>query len=918
MEKTYSAQAIERALYQDWEQSDFFKAHGAGMPYCLMLPPPNVTGSLHMGHGFQQTLMDVLIRYHRMQGDCTLWQPGTDHAGIATQMVVERQLEAEGTSRQALGREDFVKRVWQWKNESGGTISQQMRRLGTSPDWSREGFSMDDNLSHAVREAFVRLYDEGLIYRGKRLVNWDPVLKTAVSDLEVLSEETDGSLWHIRYPIANSSDYVVIATTRPETLLGDAAIAVNPEDTRYQHLIGQMIELPFCDRQIPIISDDYVDQAFGTGCVKITPAHDFNDYDIGKRHDLPQINILTLDAKINSNAPEAYQGLDRFEARQQLLADLKQAGLLDKIEKHRLKIPKSERGGAIIEPMLSDQWYVSTQSLAEPAIQAVKQGKITFIPENASNLYYRWLEDIQDWCISRQLWWGHRIPAWFDSEDNVYVGQDETDVRKKYQLANEVILRQEEDVLDTWFSAALWPFATLGWPEKTPEFSQFYPTSTLITGFDIIFFWVARMIMFGLKFTGEVPFREVYIHGLIRDHDGQKMSKSKGNVLDPVDLIDGIELEPLIAKRTSKMMQPRLKEKIIKATKAQFPEGIKAYGTDALRFTFCALASTSRDIVFDVQRMEGYRNFCNKLWNASRFVLMNLEGQAIQAGELGLTERWIYSRLNHCIQQVHQTIHQYRFDLAAQAIYEFVWNTYCDWYVEFAKIHLQSKINDKAKAAIRYTLVDVLDCILRLAHPIIPFITDSIWQSVKSFSNAEGTSLMRQPYPQVDTQMLDQTVEQQMNWLQQVIVAIRTIRSEMNISPKKQVPLHIQHATATEKTSLQAQQDLLMSLAKIESISWLEGHIEPGTTAVQTVGKLALHIPLAGLIDTDAERQRLQKEMTKLEKELTQLQAKLSNPNFTGRAPEAVVDKVRAKQQLAHNSYQQLQQQLAQLIQYSY
>ena len=721
MDKTFEPQSIEQQCYKSWEEAGLFKASGSGDPYCILLPPPNVTGSLHMGHGFQQTIMDALTRYHRMKGDNTLWQVGTDHAGIATQMVVERQLNAEGKTRHDLGREDFIKKVWEWKEHSGGTITGQMRRLGTSPDWSREVFTMDEDLSKAVTEVFVKLHEEGLIYRGKRLVNWDPVLHTAVSDLEVLNEEEDGHMWHMRYPLADGSGELVVATTRPETMLGDTAVAVHPDDERYQGFIGKEIKLPITGRLIPVIADDYVDQEFGTGCVKITPAHDFNDYDMGKRHNLPMINILTDDAKINDEAPEAYRGLDRFDARKQIVADLDAQGALVKIEPHKLKVPRGDRTGAVIEPYLTDQWYVAVESLAKPAIEAVESGEIRFVPENWNKTYYQWMHNIQDWCISRQLWWGHRIPAWYDENGNVFVGRTEEEVREKHALGSDVTLSQDDDVLDTWFSSALWPFATMGWPEETPDLETFVPSSVLVTGFDIIFFWVARMIMMTKKFTGKIPFKDIYITGLIRDENGDKMSKSKGNVLDPIDLIDGIDIESLVTKRTAGMMQPQLAEKIAKRTRKQFPDGIQAYGTDALRFTFAAMASTSRDINFDMARVEGYRNFCNKIWNASRFVLMNTEEHDTgrDGGEmvLSMADRWIWAKFQQTLVEFEKALEDYRFDIAAQTVYEFTWNQFCDWYLELTKPVLNNDASTEAeKRGTRHTLINVLESLLRLLH----------------------------------------------------------------------------------------------------------------------------------------------------------------------------------------------------------
>nr|WP_232220439.1 valine--tRNA ligase [Legionella tunisiensis] len=798
MDKTYSPQAIERACYEKWESHHYFEPRGEGKVYCIMLPPPNVTGSLHMGHGFQHTLMDTLIRYKRMQGAKTLWQPGTDHAGISTQLVVERQLDSKGLSRKDMNREEFLEHVWHWKEESGNQITSQMRRIGSSVDWSRERFTMDEGLSAAVQKVFVQLYDEGLIYRGTRLVNWDPKLGTAVSDLEVISEEEEGCLWHIRYPVVDSNESIIIATTRPETLLGDTAVAVHPDDSRYQHLIGKQLQLPLCDRTIPVIADDYVDMEFGSGCVKITPAHDFNDHEIGKRHNLPSINILTKKATINKNAPLPYQGMDRFVARELIIQDLGKVDLLVKTEPHKLKVPRGEKSNVIIEPLLTDQWYVKINPLAEPAIEAVEKGEIRFIPENWSKTYFQWMENIEDWCISRQLWWGHRIPAWYDSHGHVYVGYSENDVRFKYSLDESVSLKQDEDVLDTWFSSALWPFSTLGWPERTPELEQFYPTSVLVTGFDIIFFWVARMIMMGLKFTGKVPFKEVIITGLIRDSEGQKMSKSKGNVLDPIDIIDGIELDKLIEKRTSNLMLTSVRDKIAKATRKEFPEGIAAFGTDALRFTFCSLASTGRNVRFDMGRVEGYRNFCNKLWNASRYVLLNTDEEQIDFGDGAFqyspADQWILSRLQHTIAQCHHYFETYRFDLLANTLYEFVWHEYCDWYLELSKpVLYDNNALAAMKRGTRRTLIHVLDQILKLLHPIMPFITEEIWQRTSKLTSQNGETIMLSPYPQVNKDFINPEVEEELAWLKSVIQSVRTIRSEMTISPAKLIPLHFRN-----------------------------------------------------------------------------------------------------------------------------
>jgi valyl-tRNA synthetase len=758
MDKTFKPAELEARWYQEWEAKGYFAPQGGDKAYSIMIPPPNVTGSLHMGHGFQEAIMDALIRYHRMLGYNTLWQVGTDHAGIATQMVVERQLAAQGINRRDLGREKFVEKVWQWKEESGGTITRQLRRLGSSLDWSRERFTMDPGLSAAVQEVFIRLYREGLIYRGQRLVNWDPALHTAISDLEVISEEEQGHLWHFNYPLAGGEGHLTVATTRPETMLGDCAVAVHPDDERYAHLIGRMVQLPLCDRTIPVIADDYVDREFGTGCLKITPAHDFNDYAIGRRHGLPMINIFNDDAAISDAAPLAYQGLDRFAARQQVVADMQALGLLDKVEEHRLKVPRGDRSGVVIEPYLTDQWYVDARAMAKPAIAAVENGDIQFVPKQWENTYFAWMRDIQDWCISRQLWWGHRIPAWYDAEGNIYVGESEAAVRGEHALADAVVLRQDEDVLDTWFSSALWTFSTLGWPEETEELALFHPSSVLVTGFDIIFFWVARMIMMTLHFRDEVPFHTVYVHGLVRDAEGQKMSKSKGNVIDPIDLIDGITLDELVAKRTAGLMQPQLAAKIEKATRRQFPEGIASYGTDALRFTYFSLASTGRDIKFDIGRIEGYRNFCNKIWNAARYVLMNCEhedcGIASESTvELSLADRWIVGRVQATAAEVARAFSNYRFDLASSALYEFIWNDYCDWYLELSKPILWDEESPAAaKRGTRQTLIQVLETWLRLLHPMMPFITEEIWQTVAPLAGKSGQTIMLQPYPTADNE----------------------------------------------------------------------------------------------------------------------------------------------------------------------
>ena len=907
MDKTYEPQSIEKQCYQRWENEGLFKAKGdeapTGNPYCILLPPPNVTGSLHMGHGFQQTIMDVLTRYHRMKGDNTLWQVGTDHAGIATQMVVERQLNAEGKTRHDLGREAFIDKIWEWKEHSGGTITSQMRRLGTSPDWDREVFTMDENLSKAVTEVFVRLHDDGLIYRGKRLVNWDPVLHTAVSDLEVLNEEEAGHMWHMRYPLADGSGSIVVATTRPETMLGDTAVAVHPEDERYQDYIGKEIRLPITGRLIPIIADDYVDPEFGTGCVKITPAHDFNDYDMGKRHGLPMINIFTPDAKVNDEAPEAYQGLDRFDARKAIVAQLEEDGVLVKIDDHKLKVPRGDRTGAVIEPYLTDQWYVAIEELAKPAIEAVESGEIRFVPENWNKTYYQWMNNIQDWCISRQLWWGHRIPAWYDNEGNVYVGRTEDEVRNKYHLEAGVQLNQDEDVLDTWFSSALWPFATMGWPEETPELETFVPSSVLVTGFDIIFFWVARMIMMTKRFTGKIPFKDIYITGLIRDESGDKMSKSKGNVLDPIDLIDGIDLESLVAKRTTGMMQPQLAAKIEKRTRKQFPEGIHAYGTDALRFTFAAMASTSRDINFDMGRVEGYRNFCNKIWNASRFVLMNTETEDTgrDGGELvlSLADKWIWAQFQQTLVEFEKAISEYRFDIAAQTVYEFTWNQFCDWYLELTKPVLNNdEATEAEKRGTRHTLINVLESLLRLLHPLMPFITETIWERVAPLSALEfkdGDSIMVQPFPSVDAAKQDEQVLSDIEWVKRFIVGIRNIRGEMDIAPSKPLPSLLRNVSSEDERRLSISRTFIDRLARLESVTVLKAGEEAPASAAALVGEMEILIPMAGLIDKEAELARIAKAMAKLEQEVIRFKGKLSNEKFVSNAPEAVIEKEKAK-----------------------
>ena len=900
MEKTYNPHAIEQRWYATWEQEGHFAPSGTGTPYCIMIPPPNVTGSLHMGHAFQDTLMDALTRYHRMRGENTLWQPGTDHAGIATQRGVERQRNTDDMTRHDLGREAFIERIWEWKHQSGGTITRQLRRMGSSVDWSRERFTMDEGLSRAVRETFVRLYDEGLIYRGKRLVNWDPVLHTAVSDLEVVSEEESGHLWHMRYPLADGSGYLVVATTRPETMLGDSAVAVHPDDERYQALVGKTVRLPLTDREIPVIADDYVDPEFGTGCVKITPAHDFNDYEMGKRHDLPMINIFTIDACVAEDISSSYGGMDRYAARKQILADLEALGLVEKVEDHKLMVPRGDRSGSVVEPYLTDQWFVKIGPLAEPAIRAVEDGSIRFVPDNWKNTYFEWMRNIQDWCISRQIWWGHRIPAWYDEAGNIYVARSESEAREQHNLGSDVALTQDHDVLDTWFSSALWPFSTLGWPDETEALKTFYPTSVLVTGFDIIFFWVARMIMMGLKFTGEVPFREVYIHGLVRDAHGQKMSKSKGNVLDPIDLIDGIDLESLVTKRRAGLMQPQMAERIAKQTRKDFPDGIPAFGTDALRFTFAALASTGRDINFDLGRIEGYRNFCNKLWNAARYVLMNTEGMDCgqDGGEVTLNaaDRWIISLLQKTAQEVTESTDNYRFDLAAQAIYTFIWDEYCDWYLELSKPVLTSPDSSATEQrGTRRTLVQVMETVLRLIHPLAPFISEEIWQRMAPLAGVKGATIMRQRYPVPDSTAVDQGAIEEINWVKDFIAGIRKIRSGMNIDPRKPVPVMLAGGSATDKERLEGNRHYLESVGRTADVTWLENGDTAPESATALMGEMKLLIPLAGLIDQQAEITRLDKELDNKHNELSRCEKKLSNESFVAKAPAAVVEKEQAR-----------------------
>ncbi|ENM5779084.1 valine--tRNA ligase [Vibrio mimicus] len=932
MEKTYNPTSIEQDLYKTWEEQGYFKPHGdtSKEAYSIMIPPPNVTGSLHMGHAFQDTIMDTLIRCQRMKGKNTLWQVGTDHAGIATQMVVERKIAAEeGKTKHDYGRDAFIDKIWEWKAESGGTITKQLRRLGASVDWDRERFTMDDGFYKAVQEVFVRLYKDDLIYRGKRLVNWDPKLHTAISDLEVENKDTKGHMWHFRYPLADGvktadgKDYIVVATTRPETMLGDTGVAVNPEDPRYKDLIGKEIILPIVGRRIPIVGDEHADMEKGTGCVKITPAHDFNDYEVGKRHQLPMINILTFDANIrdaaevfNSNGeasnaygteiPAKYQGMERFAARKAIVAEFEELGLLQEIKDHDLMVPYGDRGGVVIEPMLTDQWYVRAGILAKPAVEAVENGDIQFVPKQYENMYFSWMRDIQDWCISRQLWWGHRIPAWYDEQGNVFVGRNEEEVRAENNIAADVALRQDDDVLDTWFSSALWTFGTLGWPEKTPELNVFHPTDVLVTGFDIIFFWVARMIMMTMHFCkdedgkAQVPFKTVYVTGLIRDENGDKMSKSKGNVLDPIDMIDGIDLESLVEKRTGNMMQPQLAAKIEKNTRKTFENGIEAYGTDSLRFTLAAMASTGRDINWDMKRLEGYRNFCNKLWNASRYVLMNTEEQdcGFAAGaelEYSLADKWIESQFELAAKEFNGHIDNFRLDMAANTLYEFIWNQFCDWYLELTKPVLW-KGTEAQQRATRRTLITVLEKTLRLAHPVIPYITETIWQSVKPLvDGVEGDTIMLQALPQYDAANFNQEALDDIEWVKAFITSIRNLRAEYDINPGKPLEVMLKAANEQDAARIEANKQVLVSLAKLESIRVLaDGEATPAC-ATALVGKSELMIPMAGLIDKDAELDRLAKEIAKTQGEIARIEGKLGNEGFVAKAPEAVITKEREK-----------------------
>ncbi|PVZ88989.1 valine--tRNA ligase [Serratia sp. S1B] len=944
LDTAYDPTQIEQKLYDHWESQGYFKPNGdtSQESFCIMIPPPNVTGSLHMGHAFQQTIMDTMTRYQRMQGKNTLWQAGTDHAGIATQMVVERKIAAEeGKTRHDYGRDAFIEKIWQWKAESGGTITRQMRRLGNSVDWERERFTMDEGLSNAVKEVFVRLYQEDLIYRGKRLVNWDPKLRTAISDLEVENRESKGSMWHLRYPLADGAttaegkDYLVVATTRPETMLGDTGVAVNPQDPRYKDLIGKEIILPLVGRRIPILGDEHADMEKGTGCVKITPAHDFNDYEVGKRHQLPMINILTFDGDIRQEAevfdtqgeastaysselPAQFRGLERFAARKAVVAAFEQLGLLDEIKPHDLTVPYGDRGGVVIEPMLTDQWYVRTAPLAKVAVEAVEQGDIQFVPKQYENMYFSWMRDIQDWCISRQLWWGHRIPAWYDAEGKVYVGRSEQEVRQKHNLGADVVLSQDEDVLDTWFSSGLWTFSTLGWPEQTEALKTFHPTSVLVSGFDIIFFWIARMIMLTMHFIKDengkpqVPFKTVYMTGLIRDDEGQKMSKSKGNVIDPLDMVDGISLEELLEKRTGNMMQPQLAEKIRKRTEKQFPNGIEPHGTDALRFTLAALASTGRDINWDMKRLEGYRNFCNKLWNASRFVLMNTEEHdcGFNGGEmqLSLADRWILAEFNRTVKAYREALDNYRFDIAASILYEFTWNQFCDWYLELTKPIIGNG-SEAEQRGTRNTLITVLEALLRLAHPIIPFITETIWQRVKQIKGIAADTIMLQPFPAFDRSLEDQQALDDLEWIKQAITAVRNIRAEMNIAPSKPLEVLLRNANSDAQRRVLENQSFIEKLARLSALTLLPAGEKGPVSVTKLVEGAELLIPMAGFIDKDAEIARLTKEMAKLDAEIAAIEGKLANEGFVARAPEAVVAKERERLAACQQGKVKLQEQ---------
>lgn len=936
MSDRYDPRKIEQGLYRRWEEAGYFRPEderGGKQSWCTLTPPLNVTGSLHMGHAFQHTLLDILNRHRRMQGDDVLWQTGTDHAGISTQMLVERQLEAEGIKRMDLGREAFIEKIWQWRNTSSNQIEHQMRCMGSSVDWSSARFTMDPDYSHAVTQAFIRLFKEGLIYKGKRLVNWDPVLQTAISDLEVENREEQGHLWYLRYPLAgaakteNGEDYLVVATTRPETMLGDTAVAVHPDDSRYRHLIGQQVRLPVTHRLVPVLADNYVDPAFGTGCLKITPAHDMNDYEVGQRHGLPMINVLTAKAAINDNAPQAYRGLDRFEARKAIVAQLQEEGYLERIEPHTLTIPRGDRSGAVLEPWLTYQWFVEMTPLAEPAIRAVQEGRVKFVPKNYENIYFAWLRNIKDWCISRQQWWGHRIPVWYDPDQNIYVGMSESEVRASHQLSETLPLRQEEDVLETWFSSALWSFASLGWPNQPDRVDRYHPTDVLVTGHDIIFFWVARMIMLSLKLCAELPFREVYVHGLIRDAEGRKMSKSQGNGLDPLDLVEGIDLDSLVAKRTANLMQPKMAQRIERDTRRDFPKGIPAFGTDALRFTFCALATQGRNIPFDLQRAVGYQHFCNKLWNAAHFVFSNTADenysyQNTDALELDLVDHWILERFRQCLEESQEAIRTYRFDLLARSLYEFVWHEYCDWYLEFVKPVLSDPNTQAARLrGVRGRLIEVLEMTLRALHPIMPFITETLWLQCAKRMGLTGDSIMLQPYPQAKgddeagQRMIDESEKaqalQSIHWLKQVVIGIRTIRSELQVPPGKRITILFQGGQEQDQRQARQTEVYLKRLARVSDIQWLSESDSPPPASVRLIGHLKLLVPLADLVEKEAEMARLQKEIEKKEAELAQTNKHLANQNFIAKAPPEVVSQKRQKVEELQSAINELKNSLS-------
>ena len=919
--KAFDASAIETRIYEEWERGGYFAPSGQGPAFSIAIPPPNITGTLHVGHSFQQSLMDAIIRYRRMANYNTLWQTGTDHAQISTQMVVTEQLLEEGTSPQEIGRDAFIERVWQWKEESGGIITQQMRRMGSSVDWSRERFTMDEGFSHAVNEVFVRLYEEGLIYKGQRLVNWDPTLNTAVSDLEVISEPEAGSLWYLRYPLEEGlqtrkgDGYLIVATTRPETMLGDTAVAVNPKDDRFHNLIGRHVRLPLADRRIRIIGDDHVDMEFGTGCLKITPAHDFNDYEIGIRHNLKKISVLTKQGTMNENVPKEFRGLDRFEARAQIVAVLEKENLLERVESYEVQVPRGERSGDIVEPLITEQWFVDIKPLAQPAIDKVLDGSIKFQPRRWENVYFSWMRDLRDWCISRQQWWGHQIPAWYDEEGSVYVGRDEEEARAKAGLAATVPLTRDSDVLDTWFSSALWTFGTLGWPEQTEELRTFHPTDVLVTGHDIIFFWVARMIMLTLHFTEEIPFQTVYITGLVRDAEGRKMSKTKGNGLDPLDLVDGISLEDLLAKRTSNLTQRSLKAQIEKHTRRDFPNGIQAFGADALRFTFCAIASPTSSYNFDIARVEGYYFFCNKLWNALRFTISQTEDVDLdEPRELAVSDRWIRSSLAVLIQECRQDLETYRFDLFAQRSYEFIWHEFCDWYLEFIKPILYDQDMEGARLhGTKYTLLEVAEVILRLIHPAMPFITEELWQTVAPLLGKDTASIMLEPYPASEDFLRDQAAETAINWLKGVISAVRNIRGERQIPPNTEVQVLFSNGTPQDRDLEKEHHVLLCKLAKISESQWLDDHNQSPYGSTQVIDRLNIHVPFVDKQEMQAEHTRLEKELIRTTKELDGINRKLDNPNFTARAPDHVVQTQRKKAKESTHKKQVLEQQLEQI-----